>query len=86
MNEFLPSAMPNLGPLDLMHRLVLRLSRVQQSLIWEDGSVRQAALELEAASRPFARDLQVRPKGGMQRGTWKSWRLQVVWLAAARYG
>lgn len=60
VNEFLPSATPNLGPLDLMHRLVLRLARVKEALIWEDGSVRRAALEMEAASRPFARDLQVR--------------------------
>lgn len=79
MNEFLPSAMPNLGPLDLMHRLVLRLSRVQQSLIWEDGSVRQAALELEAASRPFARDLQVRRKGGSESGK----ETPVGWVAVA---
>lgn len=64
VNEFLPSATPNLGPLDLMHRLVLRLARVKEALIWEDGSVRRAALEMEAASRPFARDLQVRQEAG----------------------
>ena len=57
-NEFLPSVLMNLGALDLMHRLVLRLTRVREARIWEDGSLRGVTLALEAAARPFARDVE----------------------------
>jgi len=57
-NDFLPSARMNLGALDVMHRLVLRLARVKEGRIWEDGSLRRVALALEGASRPFARDVE----------------------------
>jgi len=57
-NDFLPSVRINLGALDVMHRLVLRLARVKEGRIWEDGSLRRVVLALEEASRPFSRDLE----------------------------
>ena len=57
-NEFLPATLGNLGALDVMHRLVLRLARVREARIWEDGSLRRVCLALERASRPFARDVE----------------------------
>jgi tetratricopeptide (TPR) repeat protein len=59
VNGFVPATAGAMGLPDMMHRLVIRLGDVQDGRVWRDGALRRVALQLEAASRPFARDLQL---------------------------
>lgn len=56
--NFLPSVHGNLGALDVMRRLVMRLARVREPRVWSDGRLRGVALALEEACRSFARDIK----------------------------